>query len=66
MNSFIRVRARVRVEVSKEWTRRHPNVDIWGLGAGSTSTDPASQLNLETEIAEAANLHALTAMMGAC
>ncbi|CAK0809560.1 unnamed protein product [Prorocentrum cordatum] len=31
---------------------RHPGADICGLGAGRTSTDSASQPNLETEIAE--------------
>ncbi|CAK0797341.1 unnamed protein product, partial [Prorocentrum cordatum] len=42
-----------RADISKGWLAQHPSVDIWGLGAGRSSSDAAFDLNLETEVAVA-------------
>ncbi|CAK0897269.1 unnamed protein product, partial [Prorocentrum cordatum] len=50
---LVRWRSRARADISKGWLAQHPSVDIWGLGAGRSSSDAALDLNLETEVAVA-------------
>ncbi|CAK0843992.1 unnamed protein product, partial [Prorocentrum cordatum] len=47
------------------WLRQRPSVDIWGLGAGRSSSDAAFDLNLETEFAVNLQEQVITAPMDA-
>ncbi|CAK0853765.1 unnamed protein product [Prorocentrum cordatum] len=65
MHSLVRRWSRARAAVSWGWLRRQTSVNIWGLGAGMSSSDAAFDLNLETEVAVNLQVQVITAPMGA-
>ena len=65
MHTLIRWWSRARAGSSKAWLVANPSADIWGLGAGRSSSDAAFDLNIETEISEAMGEKTLTVLMDA-
>ncbi|CAK0810080.1 unnamed protein product [Prorocentrum cordatum] len=65
MHSMVRMWSRARADISMGWLTQHPGVDIWGLGAGRSSSDAAFDLNLETEVAVALEEQVFTVLLDA-
>ncbi|CAK0903414.1 unnamed protein product, partial [Prorocentrum cordatum] len=53
MHDVVRWWSRAWADISKGWLMQHPSVDIWGLGAGRSSSNAAFDLGLATEVAVA-------------